>query len=485
MSVILATTRQRVLYEACELWRNGYVTYDSETTGLEWEDQVIQWAVCDQEGNVLGGGYVKPTVPITAGAYAKHHIREEQLTGASTFAEVWPTIHELLAGRTVVMYNASFDLGKIWSSAQVYGIEVPYDSLKTVCAMHLFARFYGEYHEYFGTYTWQKLNEVAIPHLKIQVPGQAHDAAHDAAATALVIKKLAELAARELPPGWHPPVDVPCTGCGHVVRECAEADEIWYCPHCGLEKGIFHRCPKCSHLVEAPATGIADDDLCVYCQKLLYREKMLLAGAWHRCPDGPSHIVESPDLEEPCASCKQQREWKRKREEAERERQAKIEQERKEHRRAYAKAYRKLRKERDEENRRRAEQGLPPLEVQQPRPVEDIILHRGHRFQRQKDQYGRPEVYCLVCEAAWSKPPFAYCARIKTYRAWRAIPEHLKTRTQLRRLRLMPAKGQKAAAAMAGSFGDSYDLYDQTLCVPVVRKVTRLVGGGSAEHGQS
>src|SRR6266566_9596653 len=171
MSKILATTRQRVLYEAREIWRNGFVTFDTETTGLEWEDQIIQWAVCSQEGEVLGSGYVKPTVPITAGAFQKHHIREEQLADAPTFAEAWPTIRELLAGKTVVIYNANFDLGKIWSSAHVYGIEISYDSIRAVCAMYLFARFYGEFHEYFGTYTWQKLNEVAIPYLKIQVPG--------------------------------------------------------------------------------------------------------------------------------------------------------------------------------------------------------------------------------------------------------------------------------------------------------------------------
>ncbi len=71
MSKILATTRQRVLYEAREIWRNGFVTFDTETTGLEWEDQIIQWAVCSPEGEVLGSGFVKPTVPISEGAFEK------------------------------------------------------------------------------------------------------------------------------------------------------------------------------------------------------------------------------------------------------------------------------------------------------------------------------------------------------------------------------------------------------------------------------
>lgn len=471
MSKILATTRQRVLYEARELWHSGFVTFDSETTGLEWEDQIIQWAVCSQEGEVLGSGFVKPTVEISEGAFEKHGISEEQVASAPTFAEVWPTIRDLLVGRTVVIYNANFDVSKILSSGQAHGIEIAYNFVKDVCAMNLFARFYGQTHEYYGTYTWQKLNEVAIPHLGIKVPGREHDAAHDAAATAMIIKKLAALADQELPLGWHPPVLVKCAGgCDNIVKECAEADEIWYCQACGLRLGVFHHCPGCNHVIKAPSAGVQCEDICDYCQRRLHQEAMLLTGAWHWCPDHwYSFVVETPDLDEPCANCQRQREWKRKAEEAERARQEKIERERKEHRRAYAKEYRQRRKEREQENRRRAELGLPPLEVQKARPVEEIFTYQGHQFQRRKDQYGRSEVYCLKCDAVWSRPPRCYCAGIKTYRSWQAIPAHLGTRTQLLKLKLTPAKGQKAAAVIDGAF-DRYTLYDKNACERVERK---------------
>ncbi len=470
MSTMLATTRQRVLYEAREIWRNGFVTYDAETTGLEWEDQVIQWAICSQDGEILGSGFVKPTVPISQGAFEVHGIHEEQLAAAPSFAEMWPVISGLLSGKTVVIYNANFDIGKLWSSARPYNIEIPYDFIKDVCAMDLFAQFYGEMHEYWGTYTWQRLNEVAVPHLGIVVPGQAHNAEHDALVTAMIIKRLAELADQELAPGWHPPVLVPCAGgCHNIVQECAEADEVWYCQRCGLEQGVFHRCPGCTHVVEVPATGFSCDDLCDDCQKKLHQEKMLLTGAWHRCPDDPYHIVQTPDLKEPCENCQRQREWKHQRAEAERTRQVRIEQERKEYRRTYAKAYRKACKEHEQENRRRAELDLPPLEVKKVRPAEEIIHHRGHQFERRKDTYGRYEVYCLKCEAIWSKPPHRNCAGIKAYRSWIAIPAHLRTRTQLSKLHLKPARGQKPEAVMEGSF-DRYYLYNINTCVPMERQ---------------
>ena len=47
--------RESVLYEARELWRTGFVTLDTETSGLDPDDQILQWAVCSQDGTVLGG----------------------------------------------------------------------------------------------------------------------------------------------------------------------------------------------------------------------------------------------------------------------------------------------------------------------------------------------------------------------------------------------------------------------------------------------
>jgi DNA polymerase-3 subunit epsilon len=481
---VLATTRQRVLYEAREIWRNGFHSFDTETTGLNDEDEVIQWAVCDQEGGVLGSGYIKPTVAISEDAFKKHGISEGQLVDAPSFAEVWPTIRNLLIEKTVVIYNANFDIGRLYASARASQVDIPYGLIKMVCAMHLFAEFYGELHEYYGTYTWQSLNEVAIPCLHIEVAGSAHDASHDAAATALIIKKLAELADRELPVGWHPPVKVSCAGCGRYVQECAEPDEIWHCQECSLRLGLFHRCPGCTyHIVESPATGTLCLDICEYCHRALHREKMLLIGAWHYCPapirsaNYPRHIVETPDLEELCRDCKQEIERNLRWEEAERERKLKWEeaervreQQRKEARRVYAREYRQRRKERERENAERLAQGLPPLEVEtKPEPVDAIINHHGHQFLRRTDEQGRPEVFCLRCEAIWSRPPQVYCAGIKTYRAWVFIPDHLMTRAQLRRVGLKPVKEQKPEAVIVGSF-DSYSLYNKEKCVPIKQK---------------
>jgi DNA polymerase III epsilon subunit-like protein len=71
---------------------------------------------------------------------------EEQLTNAPSFAEVWPAIQELLANKTVVIYNANFDMEMLWSSAKPFGIKIPYNFTTNSCTMHLFAQLYGEAH---------------------------------------------------------------------------------------------------------------------------------------------------------------------------------------------------------------------------------------------------------------------------------------------------------------------------------------------------
>lgn len=471
---VLATRRQRILYRARELWNGGFVAFDTETTGLDSEDQIIQWAVVDQHGNILGSGYVNPTVEISEGAFEVHGISQEQLADAPRFSEVWSAIRKLLAGKTVAIYGANFDVGKIYGTLRAYEIELPgWGWMQDVCIMELFAGFCGQVHEYYGTYTWQKLNEVAVPHLQIEVAGSAHDAVHDATATAMIVRKLAELADLELAPGWHPPVDVKCSGCGQYMQECAEADEIWYCRDCSLERGLFHHCPGCNRVVEAPVSGYICDNLCQYCHQALHREKMLLTGAWHYCPNS-SHslryrIVETPEIDQLCSDCQRQLDWRRKIEEENRLREERLERERKEHRRAYAKEYRQRVKERRQVNTERAAQGLLPLEVKKPEP-DAIINHRGHQFQKSKDDYGRPEYLCIRCEAVWSSLPRVGCAGIKTYRAWIFVPGHLMTRTQLLKVRLKLAEGQKPEAIMNGSL-DSYYLYDKAKCVPVKRRL--------------
>lgn len=468
MSSVLATTRQRVLFRARELWRGGFVTLDLETTGLSSADQIIQWAVCDQESNLLGWGYVKPTVEISVGAFEVHGITLEQLEGAPTFDQAWPDLSRLLMDQMVVCYNADFEKGMLWSSAFPYK-EISRPRIKTSCAMNLFAAFYGQTHEYYGGYTWKSL-EVAVAQLRIEVEGQAHDARYDAAATAMIIKRLAEIADKELPEGWHPPVSVKCAGgCNNVVRDCWSPDEVWYCTSCGLARGLFHRCPKCNRVEEVRSTGIYLDDLCRWCHKEQHQGKMLVMKLYHYCP-GKGHryqkrVVETSDPTELCHDCKEQQRWRAIMAEEERKRQEKLAAERKEYKKAYSKAYRERKKEEARVNKERADQGLPLIEKPIPPDPYAPFTSNGHHFQREKLDNGQTRVVCSICTGWWSRPPKTGCNGIKTYWSWKSIPKHLKTKTQLKQLHLKLAPDQPHVALMETSYSQ-YALYDMEKCAP-------------------
>lgn len=274
----LVTDRQRILHWARELGAaRDWVTFDTETTGLGDEDEIIQWAVCAFDGTVLGQGYIKPTVSVSQGAFDIHGIGNELLTDAPTFDQVWPTIWSLIEGKLVVIYNENFDRRMLYQSAYPYRLGLP--EFPSVCAMHQFAAFYGQTHPYYGSYTWQSL-ETACRCLEIDLEA-AHTASADARATALVVQALATKANLELPPGFKLPVAVPCAGgCKNIVKECMEPDEVWYCQGCGLKLGLSHRCPKCQHrIIETPDV----EQWCGWCVSQKEKEDKLASGEWHRC----------------------------------------------------------------------------------------------------------------------------------------------------------------------------------------------------------
>lgn len=294
----LVTDRQRVLYWARELAQKGnWVTFDTETTGLEDKDEIIQWAVCAPDGTVLGQSYIKPIVPISKEAREIHGIGDELLANAPTFDQVWPTIWRLIEGKLVVIYNESFDRRLLYQSAHPYRLELP--DFPSTCTMSQFAAFYGAVHPYYGTYTWQRL-ETACSCLEISLEA-AHTAAADACATALIVQALARKAHRELPKGFKLPVLVKCAGgCNNVVKECMEPDEVWYCQGCGLRLGLFHRCPSCQHRVlETPNA----EEWCDVCIRRKEREVSLTLGLWHRCPRCRADVRASVNVQEYCDFC--------------------------------------------------------------------------------------------------------------------------------------------------------------------------------------
>jgi DNA polymerase-3 subunit epsilon len=249
--------RWEALHQVRNLTQLHWVTLDTETTGLGFKDQVVQWSVCAPDGTCLGEGFVKPTVPISEGAQAIHGISMQMVKDAPTFDQVLPVIQNLISGKVVIIYNAPFDLDRLIASIKPYVANNQDERLTCLknlerrCAMSWFAVIYGVRHSYYDSYTFQKLT-TACDYFAIPFD-DSHTATGDARATAALVNKMIELAQTELPSNYHPPVFIACAGgCGRETGPFSyDQEKTWYCGECGLQKGIYHICPNCQQTIVA------------------------------------------------------------------------------------------------------------------------------------------------------------------------------------------------------------------------------------------
>lgn len=152
--------------------------FDTETTGLGPEAEIIQVGIIDGLGNVLMDTLVKCEGDIPEEATAIHGISKEDLANAPT----WPDIHEevcaLLSNiEFLKIYNASYDLRLLRQTAKRYDLDVP--KIRALCVMREYAglHFDGE---------WIKLTE-ACHYENIETKNlKAHDAIADCQMTRLL-----------------------------------------------------------------------------------------------------------------------------------------------------------------------------------------------------------------------------------------------------------------------------------------------------------
>lgn len=190
--------QQAALWAHEILSKRNWVILDTETTGLENNDQICQIAAIDHEGKTLIDTLVKPTVSISAGAQSVHGISDADVQTVGSFDEVFLELLKAIGNRSLIVYNAEFDLRLIQQSLKAHNIYIRFEGKdRTVatgvklwpyswinwfpvhCAMHWYSQWVGDYSEYHGNYRWQRL------------PSGDHTALGDCRATLEVIRKMA------------------------------------------------------------------------------------------------------------------------------------------------------------------------------------------------------------------------------------------------------------------------------------------------------
>jgi DNA polymerase-3 subunit epsilon len=174
----------------------NFVIFDTETTGFDDHDEIVQIGIVDHTGAVVLDQLIKPTQPILNTQY--HGITDAMVQDAPGFPEVYASIQAAFLGKTVLAYNFDYDSRMLVQVCRKHELK-PIAWNGTDCVMERFAGFYGEWDDYHGNYRWKKLRE-ALAHFRLthaDFGTKEHDAGTDAKATLAVIRKMAEWTAEE------------------------------------------------------------------------------------------------------------------------------------------------------------------------------------------------------------------------------------------------------------------------------------------------
>jgi len=158
---------------------SSWVILDTETTGLGVTAEIVQVAVFYPANQSFFQTLVKPTQEIPVDAIAIHGITNEMVQDAPTFPAVYEKLSTLLEGKTVVIYNADFDVRMLEQDCKRHGLETNIRS-SAVCAMKWYAKLCGQWNEYFGDLQW------------LPLPGGDHSALGDCQATLAIIERMTE-----------------------------------------------------------------------------------------------------------------------------------------------------------------------------------------------------------------------------------------------------------------------------------------------------
>jgi DNA polymerase III epsilon subunit-like protein len=184
------SARRGAILKAQKMVSRQPVYLDTETTGTGPNDNILEIAVIDHDGEVLVDTLVKPVGRIHPDALAVHGIRDEMVADAPRWGEVWDEIETALLGRLAGIYNADFDLRMMKQShARNWMTWTQPKGMDVFCIMKLYAQFYGQWNSRRGNYRWQSL-DAAGRQCGIPLPN-SHRALDDTLLTRAILRYMA------------------------------------------------------------------------------------------------------------------------------------------------------------------------------------------------------------------------------------------------------------------------------------------------------
>ena len=166
--------------------RPAMIVFDTETTGLGPDAEIIEISCVNGLGEVLLDTLVQPKGDIENEAMMVNGIRPWQLEGQPRIEDVMDLLEPVLSSASfIASYNLEFDHRLLRQS-----VGPEYDlprGAKRVCIMERYARHQGEWNERFGSYRWHRL-AAAMEHCGARPQGTPHSSLQNALGALEVLK---------------------------------------------------------------------------------------------------------------------------------------------------------------------------------------------------------------------------------------------------------------------------------------------------------
>lgn len=158
------------------------IVIDTETTGLEHFDDLLSIAILDANTKEeIFSSYLWPHGKrYWKDAERVNHISYDMVRDAPSIQQVRDEIQEIInKAKILISYNGSFDTGFLEGAG--LNIDVQYQ----VDVMMEYAEYFGEWNDYWQSFTWQKLTTASFT---CGIEHDAHDAMGDCKATIGVLE---------------------------------------------------------------------------------------------------------------------------------------------------------------------------------------------------------------------------------------------------------------------------------------------------------
>lgn len=180
----------QIITEGLQFTRDEFIFFDTETTGLDDDAEIVEITILDADKNVLFDSFVKPYKDIPKEASRINGITPKDYRNAPTFAEISDEIRGIIFGKMLCAYNAQYDwrlLGQSYNAAHRSNMPVYelFEPKRLNCVMVAMM-------QHLERERWIKLVDCCA-HFEIDAPRNVHRAKTDTELTIAVAEALTEL----------------------------------------------------------------------------------------------------------------------------------------------------------------------------------------------------------------------------------------------------------------------------------------------------